>query len=61
VKDACGATSHHRMDVPGLAVNGDRVVHRRLRVRRRDGGSHRRGRLAAMIDDRGVSEMDRTR
>jgi hypothetical protein len=36
-----GATSHHRVDVPRVAVNGDRVVHRRLRVGRRDGGGPR--------------------
>jgi hypothetical protein len=39
------------VDVPEVVVNGDRVVHRRLRARRRDNGGRGRGRLAAMIDD----------
>jgi hypothetical protein len=52
-KDTAGATSHHRVDVPGVAVNSDQVVHRRLRGRRR-------GRLAVMIDDDGVDKLDRT-
>jgi hypothetical protein len=34
-KDTCGAASQHRVDVSGVAVNGDRVVHRRLRASRR--------------------------
>jgi hypothetical protein len=29
-KDTGGALIHHRVDVPMLMVNGDRVVHRRL-------------------------------
>jgi hypothetical protein len=60
-KDACGATSHHRMDVPGIAVNGNWVVHGWLRARRLDGGSPVRGRLAAMIGNREVDETDRAR
>jgi hypothetical protein len=40
-------------------MNGDRVVHRRLRARCQDGGGHGRGQLVAMIDDRGVGETDR--
>jgi hypothetical protein len=27
VKNASGASSHHRVDVPGVMVDGDRVVH----------------------------------
>jgi hypothetical protein len=53
-KDTGGAASHHRVDVPGVAVNGDQVVHRRLR-------GHRRGRLAAMINNGGVGESGRAR
>jgi hypothetical protein len=60
-KDTCGAASQHRVDVPGVAVNGDRVVHRRLRARRQDGEGRGRGRLAAMIDDGGVGESARAR
>ena len=60
-KDTCGASSHHRVDVPGFPVNGDRVVHRRLRASCRDGGGHRRGRLMAMVDDGGVGQSDRAR
>jgi hypothetical protein len=40
------------VSVSGVAVNGDRVVHRRLR-------SHGRGRHAAMIDDDGFGESGR--
>ena len=46
--------SHHRVDVHGVSVNGDWVVHQWLRVRRRDGRGRGRGRIAAMIDDGGV-------
>jgi hypothetical protein len=34
-KDTSGALSHHQVDVPRVAVNGDRVVHRWLRAGRR--------------------------
>jgi hypothetical protein len=53
-KDTGGAASHHRVNVPGVAVNGDRVVHRRLRRRRC-------GRPVAMINDGGVGESGRAR
>jgi hypothetical protein len=46
--------SHHRVDVHGVSVNGDWVVHQWLRVRRRDGRGRGHGRIAAMIDDGGV-------
>jgi hypothetical protein len=35
-KDTSGASSHHRVDVPRIAVNGNRVVHRPLRAGRLD-------------------------
>jgi hypothetical protein len=53
-KDTDGATSHHRVDVQGVVVNSDQVVHRWLRGRRL-------GRFAAMIDDDAVGKSDRAR
>jgi hypothetical protein len=44
------------VDVPGVAVDGDRVVHRWLGAVCRDVGGRGRGRLAAVIDDGEVSE-----
>jgi hypothetical protein len=55
-KNAGGAPGHHRVDVPGVAVDGDRVVHRWLGAIGRDVGGRGRGRLAAVIDDDGVGE-----
>jgi hypothetical protein len=52
-KDTSGLSRHHRVDVPGVAVNGDRLVHRRLRARCRGYWGRWRGRLAAVIDDGG--------
>jgi hypothetical protein len=62
-KDTGGASSHHRVDVPGVTVDGDRAV---------TDGSERaagtsgaaacgRGRLAAVIDEGGVGEASRAR
>jgi hypothetical protein len=74
--DTCSASSHHRVDVLGVVVNGDRVVHRRLRASRRDGGvgesdrarrgaqvRGRRGRSApaAVVDEGRVSEASLAR
>jgi hypothetical protein len=42
------ASSHHRVDLPGVAVDGDRVVHRWLGTGRRDIGSHMHGLLATV-------------
>jgi hypothetical protein len=39
------------VDVPGVVVDGDRMVHRRLGAGRRDVGSRWHGRLAAVIED----------
>jgi hypothetical protein len=60
-KNADGASSHHRVDVPGVAVDGDRVVHRRLRADRRDVGGHGRGRLTAVIDGGGFGKASHAR
>jgi hypothetical protein len=60
-KNTSGAPSHHRVDVPGVAVDGDRVVHRRLGAGRRNVGSGGYGWLAAVIDDGGVSKAGRAR
>jgi hypothetical protein len=54
-KSASGAPSHHQVNVPGVTVDGDRVVHRWLGADRRN----IRGRLAAVIDDGGVDEAGR--
>jgi hypothetical protein len=56
-----GASSHNRVDVLEVALNGDRVVHRRLRAGHRDVGGRGRGRLAAVIDDGGVGEAGHAR
>jgi hypothetical protein len=53
-KNIGGAASHHGVNVSGVAVNGDRVVHRRL-------GGHRHGWPAAMINDDGVGESGHAR
>jgi hypothetical protein len=37
-KNASGAPGHHRVDVPGVTVDGDRVVHRWLGAVCRDVG-----------------------
>jgi hypothetical protein len=60
-KNTGGAPGHHRVDVPGVAVDGDRVVHRWLEAVCRDVGGRGRGRLAAVIDDGGVGEPHRAR
>jgi hypothetical protein len=52
--DTGDMTSHHGGCVSGVAVNDDGVVHRRLK-------GHRRGRLAARVDDGGVSESGHVR
>jgi hypothetical protein len=46
-ENASGAPSHHRVDVPGVAVDGNRVVNGRLGANRRNvesGGYGRRRR-----------------
>jgi hypothetical protein len=58
-KYASGAQSHHRVNMPGVAVDGDRVVHRWLGADCRDIRGSRQGRLAAVIDDNGVGEAGR--
>jgi hypothetical protein len=60
-KNASGVPGHHRVDVPGVTVDGDRVVHWWLGVVCRDVGGRRRGRLTAVIDDGGVGEAHRAR
>jgi hypothetical protein len=55
-ENAGGAPSHHRVDVPGVTVNGDRVVQRRLGAGRRDVGGREHGRLTAVIDNDRVGE-----
>jgi hypothetical protein len=51
-KNTGAAASHHGVNVSGVTVNGDRVVHRRR-------GGHWHGRPATMINDDGVSESGR--
>jgi hypothetical protein len=60
-KNAGGALGHHRVDVSGVAVDGDRVVHRWLGAVCLDVGGRGCGRLAAVIDDGGVGEAHRAR
>jgi hypothetical protein len=60
-KNASGALSHHRVDVPGVSVDGDRVIYGRLGANRRNVESGGCGRLAAVIDDGGVDEAGRAR
>ena len=49
--------SHHRVDVPGVTVDGDRVVHWRLGVRQRvDGTTHGMGGVDGAA--RGTSRVD---
>jgi hypothetical protein len=55
------AASHHRVDVLGVAVDGDRVVHGRLGAGWRVVRSQGRGQLAAVVDDDGVDEASRAR
>jgi hypothetical protein len=60
-KNASGTPSHHRVDVPGVTVDGDRVVHRWLGAVCRDVGGRRRGRLAVVINNGRVGEAHRAR
>jgi hypothetical protein len=50
------AMSHHQVDVPGVAMDGDRVVHRRLGGGQQGIGSQGHGPIAAVVDDGGVAE-----
>jgi hypothetical protein len=73
LKDVGGATSHHRMNVPRITVNDNRVVHRRFRARLQDSGNQgacrgarvrgRRGRgaPATVIYEGGVNEASPAR
>jgi hypothetical protein len=38
-EDTGDAASHHWVNVPGITVNGDRVVNQRLRAKRRTSGA----------------------
>jgi hypothetical protein len=58
-KNASGAPSQHRVDMSGVAVDGDRVVYGRLGADRRSVESGGCGRLTAVIDDGGVDEAGR--
>jgi hypothetical protein len=60
-KNAGCASSHHRLDMLGVAVDGDRVIHMQLRADYRDNGGHGCGRLATVIDDDGVNKASRAR
>jgi hypothetical protein len=60
-KNAGGVPGHHRVDVPGVAVDGNRVVHRWLGAVCLDVGGRGRGRLTVVIDDGGVGEAHRAR
>jgi hypothetical protein len=60
-KNIGDAPSHHQVDVPGVEVDGDRVIHRQLRAGRQDVGCHERGRLASVVDDDGVDKASRAR
>jgi hypothetical protein len=53
--------SHHRVDVPEVAVDGDRVVHRRLGMGQRVVRSQGRGYLTVMVDEGEVDEASRAR
>jgi hypothetical protein len=55
-KNASGAPSHHRVDVSGVAVDGDRVVYGRLGTDRRNVECGGCGWLAVVIDDDGVGK-----
>jgi hypothetical protein len=54
-----GVPSHHWVDMSGVAVDGDQVVHRRVGAGRRDVGSHEHVLLAAVIYDGEVGEASR--
>jgi hypothetical protein len=60
-KNASGAPSHHRVDVSGVAVDGDQVVYGWLRADRQNVESGGCGRLTAVIDDSGVGEAGHAR
>jgi hypothetical protein len=60
-ENAGHAPSQHQVDVPGVVVDGDRVVHRRLKTGRRDVRGRGRGRLVAVIDDGGFGKASRVR
>jgi hypothetical protein len=54
-KNADGTLSHHQVDVPEVTVDGDQVIHRRLRASHRDDKGRGRGLLAVVIDNEGGS------
>jgi hypothetical protein len=58
-KYASGVPSHHRVNVPGVTVDGDRVVHRWLGADCRNVRESGHGQLATVIDDGGVGEAGR--
>lgn len=60
-EDANCAASHHRVDVPGVMVDGGRVVHGRLGARRRIIRSRGSGPLVMVVDDDGVDEASHAR
>jgi hypothetical protein len=53
--------SHHRLDVSGVAVDGNRVVNMRLGAGRRSVRSRGHGLLATVIDGDGLSEANHAR
>jgi hypothetical protein len=51
-----GVPSDHRVDVSEVAVDGERVVHGRLKAGSQDVDGRERGRLMAMVDDDGSAK-----
>lgn len=49
------------MDMPGVAVDGDRLVHGSLGADRRGVGRHGSGLLTTMVDEVGVGEASHAR
>jgi hypothetical protein len=62
-KNADGATSHHGVDMTGVTVDGDRVVHQRLgaRTSRQVDGSRGRGLFTTVVDEGRVDKASRAR
>jgi hypothetical protein len=60
-ENASCAASQYRVDVPGVTVDGDWMVHERLGADRQGIGRRGSGPLAEVVDEGGVNEASHAR
>jgi hypothetical protein len=58
-ENASYAASNHRVDMPRVTVDDDRVVHKRLGASRRGVKCRGRGPLTVVVDDGGFGKASR--